>query len=341
MPSPGQWVPVPARPRSNAWILWVGGGGFLLLLPILFTGVSESWPGEAYLGVGLVFSGLLVGLGLAGNWEPTSQPVRGMPAGFGAPPYGLARADRHGWLARPDRLPEGMRRFHRILLAVPLGLVGGAAVLVLAAIIVGPLGVQAVGSGMGIVLGALLLLAAYAVGSYRALLPCAVAVMLAGILVEAEAVFDAWGRAHSWHAWPLLLLALFVPVQAMGAEAAFRSKPARFWGAWTGVGTLLAIGYPVWLFFGHTGSSAVPIAFTLTSFIWGVGALFAFVPVPRALRWSGVAIFAAWSVALLATSITHAELAARLQAAGLVAAVSVCAIAFVMYFVGRARPQAA
>jgi hypothetical protein len=78
---------------------------------------------------------------------------------------------------------------------------------------------------------------------------------------------------------------------------------------------------------------------SLASLIWGVAANFAFVPLPRLLRWGGLAVFALWAASLLMAYGWHDERAERLKAAGLVAAAAMTAICLAAYFL--TRPKAA
>ncbi len=269
----------------------------------------------------------------------------GLPAPLGSPLYGIPA--RRPFASMRDRLGQVdpiLRSWHYQVLWSLLGLVAVAGILVLGAILFGPVGNRAATAGLVLLFGWLMTIGAYFAAGYRALLPAAVALFVYGVVLHIDAVADSWGIIRDWETSALLLFVAFAVVQAVAAEAAFRVKPRALWATWAICGTIAAIAFPLWLF-AHNGRESrggdammeLLQGFSVASLAWGAGAVFAFAAIPRAVRLAGIAVFTVWAVTIVVAFSTDSNFADRLQAAGMVAAAIMAAVAVTSYFVTRSH----
>ncbi|MFO1533669.1 MAG: hypothetical protein ABR562_08280 [Thermoplasmatota archaeon] len=330
--APPATAPPPAVPQTANWFPLVGGAvGVVVLLAVLGFGLGRG-PVFGFLPV-LGLLGIVVAIGFAMSMgrsagataaAPAVTARPGYPAPFGAPFYGLPReSTRMPLRERLRYVPPKLRAIHVGVLWSLVGLVAIAGVLVLGAIVFGPSGDNAAPAGLILLFGWVMTVAAYFTAGYRAFLPAAVALFVYGLMLHVDAVTQAWDLRSGWETQALLLFAALAAVQCLAAEAAFRKEPRVLWAAWATVGTLAAATLPFYLF-AHTSDSYssyidrrswqdITEAISFASLPWGLAAAFAYGNIPNALRWAGIAVFAAWSVSIVFALGWHTGLGGRLQ----------------------------
>jgi len=333
-PSPPPSVEWQSAQNPKRWVIpLVGGFVLLMFLPAVFVGISQGMTGPWFLIPAVPLAAAFVLMGMIGAHTPDQRATPGRPAPFGATPYGITRTPGEGIMARVHKLPAPARGLHETAIWASIGTIVVGGLGVMAAIVFGPRGVEAVGAGLGVVLGAIFLIGAYVLASYRALLPTAIGAAIWGILIEVQSIIQAWTGTAQFNHWWLLLLVPMVAVQSLATEGAFRGR--KFWGLWSGVGILAASAYPVWRYIGVEAGVDIALGLSLASLVWGVTACYGFLPIPPAMRWSGVSVFALWSAILALSYALNYPIMARLQAAAFVAAVVAAAITVAVYYLVR------